>query len=42
MNGTKPVPTGPSTDTITGWQANGTTDSATARVLRAYAICVPE
>lgn len=42
MNGTKPVPTGPGTDTITGWQANGTSDSASPRVLRAYAVCVPE
>lgn len=40
--GTRPVPAGSGTDTITGWQAYGITDHAVARVLRAYAVCVPE
>jgi len=41
ITGSSPLPAGPGTDTMTGWQAHGRNLTGVNRFLRVYAICIP-
>ncbi len=41
ITGSSPLPAGPGTDNMTGWQAHGRNLTGVNRTLRVYAVCVP-